>query len=266
MKAIYLQYLVKPLAFNVLLSLILNFNNKEINMSPISGMQVLANGVLLPSSFDPSQIEEYQLKASQCQKLKDELLLEFKRSNLIELKELFEKRGKEFLTEMFYADPWKNISYKNKSIFEVALEEMKYNFSEEYLLLVLNYYVAHSEQAKNTNMNLLHVLVRNCSFPNTMNLLKKVVEEHPSMLEDRMNLSNNLDMTPVEMAIRTSYDEKLMNFMLTNYCKRCGILSSENKAKLLSHAEWLSGSGVYSTSLIGEKLMKRIKDLPEEIQ
>lgn len=114
-------------------------------------------------------------------------------------------------------------------------------------------------------MNLLHILARNCSSSKVVNTLKNAVIQYPNLLKDRMSLGEGLDMTPVEMTIRTSYNESLMNFMVTKYQENMGCLTSEDKNKLLSHAKWLSGSGIYSTALIGERLMERIKKLPETI-
>lgn len=233
-------------------------------MFKLSGMQGLPDDAVVPSFFNPSKVDEYQLKADQCQKLKNELILELKRSNLTEFKELLEKRGNEFLTEMFSIDPWENVENKNKSILEFVLKEMNFNFPDEILLLAFNYYVAHSEQAKTTNMNLLHVLARNCgSSSNLVNLLKRTTEERPDLLKARMKLNDNLDMTPVEMVIRTSYNEGIMNFMLTKYLENVGSIASDDKNKLLFHAKWLSDAGIYSTELIGERLITRIEMLPE---
>jgi hypothetical protein len=230
-----------------------------------SDMRILPNGLVVPVTFEPSKIDEYALKEQNCQKLKAELMLELKRSNFTELKQLFKERGAEFLIEMFRVDPWKNVSNKGRSILENVLEEINFNLPDEILTYLLNYVVNHSEQAKATNMNLLHMLARNCSSSKVVDTLKNAVVQYPDLLKDRMSLGEGLDMTPVEMTIRTSYNESLMNFMLTKYQESMGCLTTEDKSKLLSHAKWLSGSGIYSTALIGERLMERINKLPETV-
>lgn len=93
-------------------------------------------------------------------------------------------------------------------------------------------------------------------------LLKAAVERNPQLLNERMKLGEGLDMTPVEMTIRTSYNESLMNFMLSKYLKTF-VLTSEDKTKLLSHAKWLSDSTVDSTALMGERLIKKIENPPK---
>lgn len=230
-----------------------------------SDMRILPNGLVVPVTFEPSKIDEYALKEQNCQKLKAELMLELKRSNFTELKQLFKERGAEFLVEMSRIDPWQNVSNKGKSILENVLEEINFNLPDETLTYLLDYVVNHSEQAKATNMNLLHILARNCSFSKVVDTLKNAVVQYPDLLKGRMSLGEGLDMTPVEMTIRTSYNESLMNFMVTKYQESMGCLTTEDKSKLLSHAKWLSGSGIYSTSLIGERLMERIKKLPETV-
>lgn len=233
---------------------------------PLFDIRVLPNLMLVPASFDPSKVDEYELKEQNCQKLKTELTLELGRSNLTELKVLFEERGAEFLIEMFTVDPWQNVNNEGKSILENVLQEMQFNLPEETLIYLINYFIDNSEQAKATNMNFLHMLVRNCSSAKVISILKTAVEHNPQLLGARMRLAVNLEMTPVEMTIRTSYDESLMNYMLTKYQESVGCLTSEDKIKLLSHARWLSDSGIYSTALIGKRLMKRIKALPEVVQ
>lgn len=228
----------------------------------ISTTGVLPNGVLVPHSFQPERMDENALKEQHCQTLKAELALELNRSNFKEIEALFEERGNDFLIEMFAVDPWQNVNNKGKSILENVLQEIKFNLPDDILRFLLNYYIDQSEQAKTTNMNLLHVLARNCFFcSKAMSMLESVVAQQPHLLKERMTLEAGLDMTPVEMTIRTSYNEKLMNYMLTKYQESVGVVTSADKEKLLSHAQWLSGSGVYHTALMGKRLMERIKAL-----
>lgn len=115
-----------------------------------SDMRILPNGLIVPATFEPTKIDEYALKEQNCQKLKEELTLELKRSNFTELKQLLKERGSEFLVEMFRVDPWQNVSNKGKSILENVLEEINFNLSDEILTYFLDYVVNHSEQAKAT--------------------------------------------------------------------------------------------------------------------
>lgn len=234
--------------------------------TPLSDIRDLPNGMLVRASFDPLKVDENALKEENCQKLKAELTVELKRSNFTEVKALFEERGSEFLIEMFAVNPWQNVNNKGKSILENVLLEIQFNLPEETLVYLLNYFIDNSEQAKTTNMNFLHVLARNCSSAKVISLFKAAVEHNPQLLGARMRLGDGLDMTPLEMTIRTSYNESLMNYMLTKYQESIGSLTSEDKSKLLLHARWLSDSGIYSTALIGEQLMERIKALPEVVQ
>ncbi|MBX9744455.1 MAG: hypothetical protein K2X08_04515 [Chlamydiales bacterium] len=190
--------------------------------------------------------------------MKQELVVELKRSIFSEIKNLFELRGAEFITEMVSVDPWQMVSNKGRSILENALAEVRFQVSLEMGVYLLGFYTTHSEQAQSMNMTPLHIAARNCSdFDNAVNLLKILVEAKPEWLAVRMTL-DGLDMTPVEMVIRTSYREDLMNFMITKYQEKFEI-SLEEKNKLLAHAKWLSGSGIYSTALIGVRLIERIE-------
>lgn len=227
----------------------------------ISG-NILPNNILLPAPFNPETVDENVLKAQYCQSLKAELALELNRSSLSEIVTFFEEKGDSFLIEMFTADPWQNVSNKGKSVLENVLEDMNFNLPEVTLRYLLTFYMDYSTQAQNTNMNMLHILARNCYHNKAVALLESVVAQNPQLLKERMILGDGLDMTPVEMAIRTSYNEKLINFLLTKYLESVGVVTATDKAKLLSHAQWLSGSGVYHTALMGKRLMERISTLP----
>lgn len=229
--------------------------------------RILPNGTLVPITFNPLKIDDYVVEEQRCLTLKEELIVELNRLNLTELEDFFKNRGNEFLTPMFYVDPWKKINNKNKSILEDALEAISFNISSEKLLFLFKYLLENSEQIKKTKMNVLHLLVQNACSSLVRNLLINTMTQQPELLKARMQLNDDeLDMTPVELAIRISYNSDLMNLMLTKYIDHEGPLTTNDKNKLLSHAKWLSESGVYTTSLIGEKLFERINRLPEIIQ
>ena len=77
-------------------------------------------------------------------------------------------------------------------------------------------------------------------------------------------MKGQLEMNPVEMAIRASFDKGVMNLMLDKYMKHVGSISKADKNKLLAHAKWLSESGIYNTAQMGEDMIKRILTLPEK--
>ena len=226
----------------------------------------LGVGIATLNNFETTRLSELQLRADRCLQLKNELVIDLKRSSKDDIKGILEARGGELLCDMFYLDPWDNVQNRGKSIIESALEEINYNVQEEILINLLNYYVENSAQAKEINMNMLHVLARNAHSSNkVIDLLEKISLKNPEMLNQRMSLSNGYDMNPVEMAIRTSYNENLMNFMLDVHCIN-NKLSPEDKHKLYRHADWLSKGGISTTAQIGERLKKRISSLPEELQ
>jgi hypothetical protein len=111
-------------------------------------------------------------------------------------------------------------------------------------------------------MNSLHVLARNCIYSgNVINILKNVAEKRPELLNVRMVTGNeDLNMTPVEMVIRTSYNEDLMVYMLEKYQGQFeDNITLNDQQKLLRHAAWLTGSGISSTSLMGQRIVEQIK-------
>ncbi|MEI8124334.1 MAG: hypothetical protein WCG42_01105 [Parachlamydiaceae bacterium] len=147
---------------------------------------------------------------------------------------------------------------------ETAMEEVQDRLSDDKILILLSYYTTHSELAKDVNMNLLHMLARNCHGSDRFaSLLLKMSDVYPKMLTERMTLPGNLELTPTEMTIYTSYNEELMIAMVNKYYENCGGLNMENRQKLLFSAQWLSGSGACWTALKGRNLVAYIERLPE---
>jgi|GEM_PF-6759887 len=194
-------------------------------------------------------------------KLKEELTEVLKNSSFSDVQTLFLERGEEFIAEMKTLSHWDNVSNRRRSILENALQKIGFEVPDETVIFLIEYYVDHSEQARLTNMNLLHVLAKNSGIDRVDALLKSLAEEKPEWLRTRMNLGANLDMTPVEMIIRSSYRENLMNFMITKYVEKFG-LTSEDKASLLSHAQSHLGSGMMSNFLMGSRLVEKIQNIP----
>jgi hypothetical protein len=226
------------------------------------GIRTLSNGTFVPINFDLDNIEEYQLKEKKCKQLKKELSLELQNTTLTKIKELFEKKGHEYIVDMFKVDPWQNVNIINKSILEFSLEKVNFQVSHDIMVFLIEYFIKHSEQAKSTNMNPLHVLARNCCFSDHfITLLKTMVEKHPEWLKDRMNVSEDLDMNPVEMAIRTSHNQELINLMITKYQETFGF-TLEDKNKLLLQANWLRNSGACRDSSIGKRIVQQVETLP----
>lgn len=227
----------------------------------IGDFQVLPNGILLPGHFDVSKINEYENKYEICDTLKKEISKIFENSNFNEMKEFINNRGSEFLIPMTDLNPWTS---NLNSIYETALVESKRRWSEEELLFIFNYYIENSEEAKVTKINLLHMLVRTELNPRSLKntLIKKTLEINPELLKERLVLDKGLDMTPAEMAIRTSYNESLMFYLLDESKKLLKDFSNEEKEKLLFHARWLLKGGVQDTVSMGERLIEHIQNLP----
>ena len=204
-------------------------------------------------------MNEHESKVAECQKLKEELFTEFNRSNLQQISELFENRGTEFLTKMSYSDPWEHCS-KNQSILETVLRQTKFNLPKETISYLFNFYLANAKDAVDNNMTILHLLVRNYHSPQDQiaELLHETINVSPELLQARMKIGENESMTPIEMAIETSYDETLIDLMLTKARDNLGQLSFEDKTKLLASAKWLSESGVWSTAQMGERVIGKI--------
>lgn len=88
-------------------------------------------------------------------------------------------------------------------------------------------------------MTILHLLVRSFSSScyiadNTIltNLLNETIDSSPELLQAKMKIGNARSMTPIEMTIRTSYDETLIDLMLTKTRDILGKLSFEDKNRL----------------------------------
>jgi hypothetical protein len=231
-------------------------------------VHVLPNGNLIPAFCDPSKLNERQEKAQKCTELKNELTMELKRSTPAEIKKLFEERGHEFIVDMVNFDPWDDVSDKGKSIMEKAMGEIQFNLPPITLLYLFDYYSSRSEQGKRLNMNPLHVFARNYGSYSSLWTRGKVetdpvilhmISFNPEWLKQRMTIED-LDMNPVDMAIRTSYRSDLMDFLLKKYQEHWPI-TQEVKDKLFSSAEWLSESGIYNTAEIGRDLMKKIEQI-----
>lgn len=224
-----------------------------------ASLQILPNGAFIPASFDLSKISEYKSKVARCQKLEKELFNQLIRSNFNQISELFENRGTDFLTRMSFSDVWLDASI-NRSILEVAIQQAKFNLSKEIISHLFNFYVANAKDAIHTNMTILHLLVRNYHSPKDQitELLHETINASPELLQARMKVGGNRSMTPIEMAIETSYDEELIDLMLTKARDTLGELSSEDKTKLLASAKWLSESGVWSTAQMGKQAIGKI--------
>lgn len=228
-------------------------------MVPSASLQILPNGAFIPASFDLSKISEYKSKVARCQKLENELFNQLIRSNFNQISELFENRGTDFLTRMSFSDLWLDASI-NRSILEVAIQQAKFNLSKEIISHLFNFYVANAKDAVHTNMTILHLLVRNYHSPKGQiaELLHETIKASPELLQARMKIGENKSMTPIEMAIEISYDEKLIDLMLTKARDTLGELSSEDRTKLLASAEWLSNSGVATTARMGRRVIEKI--------
>ena len=143
----------------------------------------------MPSLYEAAKLNPHllmrhspALKTPSSNNSVNELVKLFKKNTVSETQEFLEKRGKEFLVEMTGSNCLQTLGYKYKSILEVALTRMPSRENiDEIDLLVLKYYVDHSQQAKETNMNLLHVLARNGKY----DLIDSQATLHPEMLTER---------------------------------------------------------------------------------
>lgn len=232
-------------------------------VSSLNGITVFS----MPPSYDPSKDKENTEKERKCKELKSELQATLNQLSFDEVLCLFEERGSEFVSDMWFANPWEVADNKGRSILEAALGEIEFNLSDDILLYLLHYLIEHSEQAKATHMNLLHILARsNSNSLNLVSLAKKIIPENPALLTARITpLGEGLDMTPAEMAIRAVNNPALMYELVNQYVAHVGVLPLEDKTKLLSHAEWLSGSAMYKTREVAKALIEHIKKFPEEL-
>lgn len=228
-------------------------------MLPSPSLQILPNGAFIPGSFDLSKFSEYKSKVARCQKLEKELFNQLIRSNFNQISELFENRGTDFVTRMSFSDIWLDTTI-NQSILEVAIQQAKFKLSKKIISHLFNFYVANAKDAVDTNMTILHLLVRNYHSPEDQinELLHETIKASPELLQARMKIGKNKSMTPIEMAIELSYDEKLIGLMLTKARDTLGELSFEDRTKLLASAEWLSKSGVPTTAQMGRRVIEKI--------
>lgn len=222
-------------------------------------LQILPNGAFIPSSFDLSKFSEYKSKVARCQKLEEELFKKLIRSNFQEISVFFKDRGTEFLTKMSFDDILLDES-RNESILEVAIQQAKFNLSKKIISYLFNFYVANAKDAVDNNMTILHLLVRNYDSPKDQitELLHETINACPELLQATMKMDGNENMNPIEMAIVTSYDETLIDLMLTKARDTLGQLSSEDKTKLLGRAKALSQSGVSTIAQMGNRVIKKI--------
>lgn len=236
--------------------------NQLGNVIQIGDMQLLSNGVLLPGHFDISKINDDMKKYDLCETLKKELSEVFMNPDFNEIKKFINKKGTLFMIPMIDPNPWTS---NLMTIYETALTSTKRRWSEEELLFIFNYYLQNSEEAHVTKINLLHLLVRtqlSISDDLRIKIIKNAIEKNPELLKQRLVLNEGLDMTPAEMAIRTSYNKALMHYLLGETTKHIGHFSEEEKKKLISHASWLLRSGMQCNVSLGKHMIKIIKELP----
>jgi hypothetical protein len=153
--------------------------------------------------------------------LKSELTYILANSSIYNVMTLFENRGHEFLEVM----------ENKKSILENILDERGESYPHLILSFLFKYISTHSEQAKALGMNSLHVMVSShYSYKDPINtLIRDYIKSFPDGLNTR--LKGKEDLTPVELAIKTSKDINFIEYMITQYAQRV-VYTKEDREKL----------------------------------
>jgi hypothetical protein len=220
---------------------------KKLLEDPVNSDSDLMNSVQDPIE---TANQEATLPGVYRHTLKNELLEKLKTFSSEEVKVLFEERGLEFIFDGDY----------RSSVLELALVEIDFALPNESLLFLFKYYIEHSQKAKATGMNMLHLIAKNGGhFSQLESLTLSIVQKNPELLTKRMEFGH-LHLTPSELAMRTSYNEQCIVFMIIQLQEKCG-LTAEDKERILSHASWLSSSIDDENRQMSERIVKLLEEL-----
>lgn len=243
---------------------------KNLKQFSIIKKTMLGLGTLIVSGFVYFKMNSHT-KAIVAQKNQEQATLKSKELYhyletfpLEQLKVLFARKGHEFdaRREYLFLDFWDSID-KDDTILQDALKDplLADKLPLETRKFLLDF-CATSLRAQVLGLNPIHIFIECKMFQQEKGkeLLQQLIQENPHYLRQRDKV-DGLNMNPLEMAIRRSYNKKLMNNLLNEYEERFGFTINE-KNRLLSHAQWLSKSGICNTALIGKEMWKQIEQMP----
>ncbi|WP_059360252.1 hypothetical protein [Parachlamydia acanthamoebae] len=189
------------------------------------------------SIVDPT----YKIKqAIKCLELQKELMTVFARNSFQEIRDLFERRGDEFVVKM---ESLKDEDHDDRSIMENAMVATEKVLSVEIIEYLIKYYIQASNQT--SDLNFLHIILRNCSSSERLReIAKQIVERDPRQLQPLCSFGDCGRVNAVELAVRVSFDENLIKYLIQKY-QQAFVLEKDEIKKILKHVDSLSTHRAY---------------------